>query len=299
MVARNTVESTLHSHTSELLESRKRVPDLVQFYGMEFDTPGADHSSLIIPFSDREAHQLFAIESRFAKREPWPADPTWDAEPRMLEALRFMRGQDLPPLVIANHPSRSAPGLRQYRLGYANGITTGWNDTAPTVAVGMAGAPGHQAASLNPDGTIDPSGPRGGYRNYPTVGGFDQFTATLGGFWDSMLSEGRRWWITANSDSHVHYTEGGNDFWPGEYSKNLCLGGPLLTRQCLTGCVTGVFFVTTGDLISELYLTVKNSAGVEANIGGSLNAAERGIDRGGHTFSRSWTYSILMVTTQW
>ena len=34
-----------------------------------------------------------------------------------------------------------------------------------------------------------------------------------------MLSEGRRWWITANSDSHIHYTEGSIDFWPGEYSK--------------------------------------------------------------------------------
>jgi len=26
------------------------------------------------------------------------------------------------------------------------------------------------------------------------MGGFDQMTARLGGFWDSMLGEGRRWW---------------------------------------------------------------------------------------------------------
>ncbi len=45
----------------------------------------------------------------------------------------------------------------------------------------------------------------GYYRNAGTLGGFDQFTAILGGFWDSMLGEGRRWWVTANSDSHVHY----------------------------------------------------------------------------------------------
>ena len=61
--------------------------------------------------------------------------------------------------------------------------------------------------------------PRGAYGDFPTMGGFDQMTARLGGFWDSMLGEGRRWWITANSDSHINWTEGGFDFWPGEYSK--------------------------------------------------------------------------------
>ncbi len=60
---------------------------------------------------------------------------------------------------------------------------------------------------------------RGGYGRFPTMGGFDQMTAQLGGFWDSMLAEGRHWWITANSDSHRHWREGGSDFWPGEYSK--------------------------------------------------------------------------------
>ncbi|WP_353901506.1 hypothetical protein ABUL04_10295 [Micromonospora harpali] len=34
---------------------------------------------------------------------------------------------------------------------------------------------------------------------------------------------GRRWWITAISDSHVHWTRGGSDFWPGEYSKTYVL----------------------------------------------------------------------------
>jgi hypothetical protein len=51
------------------------------------------------------------------------------------------------------------------------------------------------------------------------MGGFDQMTATLGGLWDSLLGEGRRWWITSTSDSHVNWRDGGSDFWPGEYSK--------------------------------------------------------------------------------
>ena len=80
-------------------------------------------------------------------------------------------------------------------------------------------APGPQAAAINPDGSVDSLGHRGAYSRHPTMGGFDQMTARLGGFWDSMLGEGRRWWVTANSDSHVNWREGGVDFWPGEYSK--------------------------------------------------------------------------------
>ncbi len=54
--------------------------------------------------------------------------------------------------------------------------------------------------------------PRGGYGRHPTRGGFDQMTAVVGGFWDSMAGRGPDWWITANSDSHVHHSEGGSDF---------------------------------------------------------------------------------------
>lgn len=260
----------------ELQQSRLVVPEVIQFYGMEFDTPGADHSSLIIPRTDDEAERLYSIESRFAKREPWPANADWDTEPRMLEALRFMREFPVKPLVIANHPSRSATDLRNYDLDDPAELRA-WNDTAPEIAVGMAGAPGHQAAALNPDGSLNSEGARGGYGRYPTRGGFDQMTAMVGGFWDSMLAEGRDWWITANSDSHVHYTEGGSDFWPGEYSKTYVWAEPN-HDAILAGIRSGRVFVTTGDLISELYVTAR-SAGEVASIGGTLVApADSAVD---------------------
>ncbi|MEZ5488949.1 MAG: phosphoesterase [Gammaproteobacteria bacterium] len=255
----------------EIQQSRLVVPEVIQFYGMEFDTPGADHSSLIIPFTDDEARQLFQIESNFSKREPWPADSSWDTEPRMLEALRFMRDQAVKPVLIANHPSRSASGLGEYGLDTPAELRD-WNDTAPEISVGMAGAPGHQAATLNPDGSLDPGDARGSYGNYPTMGGFDQFTAIVGGFWDSMLTEGRRWWITANSDSHVHYSEGGSDFWPGEYSKTYVWAQPN-HDSILDGIRNGRIFVTTGDLISELTVTVSTvSEQVSASLGETLTA---------------------------
>jgi hypothetical protein len=135
----------------------------------------------------------------------------------------------------------------------------------------MAGAPGHQAATLNPDGSLNPEGIRGGYRRYPTHGGFDQFTAKVGGFWDSMIGEGRDWWVTANSDSHIHYTEGGSDFWPGEFSKTY-VWSQNNYDSVMTGIRSGNVFVTTGDLIDELYVTVSADKLTTASIGDTFEA---------------------------
>lgn len=253
----------------ELLQARASTPDLIQFYGMEFDTPGGDHSSLIIPKTDAERETLRDIESRYAKRETWPVDPARDAEPLMLEALRYMDAIQTRPVVIANHPSRSATGVGVYGQ-YDPAELRAWNDTAPQVAVGMEGAPGHQADALTPDGAIDPEGVRGIYRASPTLGGFDQMTARLGGFWDSMLGEGRRWWITATSDSHRHYSEGGDDFWPGEYSKTW-VHARADAADILDGLREGRVFVATGDLVSELDVTVA-AGGRAAAMGGELRA---------------------------
>lgn len=254
-----------------LLEARRAVPEIVHFYGMEFDTPGGDHSSLIIPGTPAERDTLLRIETGFSKRDAWPLDPTRDAEPKMIEALRLMDGFVDKPLLIANHPSRSATDIGAYGQ-YRPAEFRDWNDTAPSVAVGMEGAPGHQAAALNPDGSIDPAGARGGYRRSPTLGGFDQMTARLGGFWDSMLGEGRRWWVTSTSDSHRHYSEGGSDFWPGEYSKTYVHARPE-HADIMDGLRNGRVFVTTGDLASELDVTVTTGQDT-AGIGGSVKAVE-------------------------
>lgn len=257
----------------ELVLSREAVPEVIQFFGMEFDTPGADHSSMIMPHSHEEAEHVHELEHRFSRNEPWPADPSWNAEPRMLDALRVMDSLRPRPLVIANHPSRSADSVGVYGL-YDPAEFRDWNDVAPQVAVGMAGAPGHQAVTMARDGTIE-GGARGAYGNSPTLGGFDQMTALLGGFWDSMLGEGRRWWITANSDSHVNWREGGSDFWPGEYSKTYVLAEHS-HDGVLDGIRSGRVFVTLGDLVSEVWVTA--TSGTEsAETGGTLQI-EAGAD---------------------
>ncbi|WP_439545838.1 phosphoesterase [Sandarakinorhabdus sp.] len=247
----------------EVNRARTAVPEMLIFYGMEFDTPAGDHSSLIIPFTGDERDQLRAIEAGFSKREPWPRDPAWDTEGRMIDALKQMRDQKAPPVLIANHPSRSATGPFTWGQ-YTPAEFRNWNDTAPRVAIGMEGAPGHQASGLKPGGS------RGGYRNSPTMGGFDQMTATLGGFWDSMLAEGRRWFITATSDSHANWRDGGNDFWPGEYAKTYVQARPD-HGDIIDGLRSGRIFVTTGDLVSEVDV-IATSGARTAGIGGTLMA---------------------------
>ena len=248
-----------------LLSARQQVPDLLLFYGMEFDTPAADHSTLMIPQSKDEEESLFQIESLYSKREPWPFDPARDTEPKMLEALTFMRSLKQPPLVFANHAARSSPcpggvpNLLTCPAGVWGQDTPqefrNWNDTAPDVAVGFEGAPGHQANAIGRDGLPSrPTGARGSFGGYPTHGGFDQMTAIVGGLWDSLLGEGRRWWITSTSDSHVNWRDGGGDFWPGEYSKTYVKANKTYA-SVLDGLRNGRVFVTLGDLVSSLDVT--------------------------------------------
>jgi hypothetical protein len=258
----------------EILLSRQAVPDVIQFYALELNSPGADHSSVIVPHTHDEAERLYELESRFDKYDAYPVDPDRDTESHMLEALEVMDGLEHKPLVIAHHPSRSAEGLGIYGLDDPHELRD-WNDTAPEVAVGMEGAPGHQAYPLGKDGSVSRQAPRGGYGKYPTMGGFDQMTAKLGGFWDSMLGEGRHWWVTANSDSHVHYTEGGADFWPGEYSKTY-VWAEKTYDGIMEGIRSGHVFVTTGDLVSRL--DVFASSGLQRAMIGQTIIVPKGSD---------------------
>lgn len=233
----------------DVLDVREQLADFFLFYGMEFDTPGADHATLILPYSPYEADHLFELESRYNKREPFPAPPEADQEPRMDAAARAMAALDPQPVLIVNHPSRSMINGQYGKVSPEE--LRRWHDIAPTVVVGMEGAPGHQARAVRPDGDLEITAPRGGYEDVPTYGGFDPMTAIVGGFWDSMLGEGRKWWITATSDMHVHWSQGGDEFWPGEYSKTYVLAERSY-ESLLEGIRQGRMFVTMGDLISGI-----------------------------------------------
>ena len=257
----------------ELTLSRELVPEVLQFYGMELNMPGMDHHTLIIPRAEDEASVLNEIESRFDANEDWarPRDPRRQSAGLRQQALAHMQELDRLPILFANHPSRSAEAIGVYGRDEPRELREN-NDIAPDVYRGMEGAPGHQAAALNENG----SGYRGAYRNpgAQTLGGFDQMTAIVGGLWDALLGEGRRFWIVASSDSHFHYAEpvrAGSDFWPGEFHKTWVHARPTYA-DVLDGLRRGRMFAVAGDLVTELEVSLA-SGRHEAGLGGTLRVA--------------------------
>ncbi|KON86574.1 phosphoesterase [Sporosarcina globispora] len=236
----------------DVLKSREKHRDLLHFYGLELNPAGADHVSLIMPKSANEADSLYRIEKEFGRGDI-PGNPEDNDEAKMDRAVQYMAS--LPkkdqPIVFANHPARDHSGIGVYDGKTSPAELRRWNDTAPSIFTGMEGAPGHQADFYGED-----KRGRGIYEKAPTLGGYDQMTATLGGFWDAMLGEGRKYWITGTSDMHEHYSDGGREFWPGEYAKTY-VKAEKDYNDVMESMRNGRMFVTTGDLISELDVTVK------------------------------------------
>lgn len=262
-----------------LQASRLKVPEVLQFYGLEFNGPAMDHHMLMMPNTTDEWKVLFNIESQFDKGESFPVDVTRDTEASFTKALIYMNSLGKKPIMMAHHAARSATDMGVWGADEPREFRDN-NDTAPEVYVGFEGAPGHQAAALKPDGTLksatEQTSGRGAYGNAkaPTLGGYDQMTAVVGGLWDSLLSEGRRFWISATSDSHLNWRDtlrgnNGIDFWPGEYSKTY-IKATKSYDDILDGARNGRSFVTHGDLINSLDVTAA-AAGSSAEIGGALS----------------------------
>lgn len=75
----NRAKLALEQAYPELLASRKALPHILQFYGMEFDvpgnSPGGRHATFIMPKRPSEAQQLYDIESKYNGRQGMPPSP--------------------------------------------------------------------------------------------------------------------------------------------------------------------------------------------------------------------------------
>ncbi len=249
-----------------MLQARGALPQLLVFQGLEWNVPGSEHGTVFFAPGAEELDVLRRFEEQFDSMVLF-GDRCTDRSlsPKALDGLRWMadqrRGGQVPSaLFLINHPSRR--GL------VAPAQMRAWNDLCPDIAVGMEGAPGHQAACRRgePRGIYD-KGPAGdsfpGHpaESYRTIGGFDWMTATVGGVWDSLLSEGRRWWITANSDGHAvasgaGATPDGRDFWPGAYSRTVVGATEPSYGAVMDGIRHGRMWVVHGDLIWSLDVLV-------------------------------------------
>ncbi|MDX8051753.1 PHP domain-containing protein [Lentzea sp. BCCO 10_0798] len=198
------------SLVADIAAARRQYEDMLVFTGLEWNIPAGEHTTLMLAPGRHEADLLQEFVTRFDARVNGTRDGTPANEAIAVEALKFLRdavatGRAADALVLPNHPSRLGINSPQE--------TRNWRDTAPGIVIGMEGAPGHQAAGLPAPGMArgrglyDSAPSRFSFPGYPaesyrTWGGFDWTAATVGGFWDSLLAEGRPWWITATSDGH-------------------------------------------------------------------------------------------------
>ncbi|MFC7999470.1 PHP domain-containing protein [Streptomyces rochei] len=293
----------------DIREARDAYGDTLVFQGLEWNIPAAEHGTVFVHPGKNEVSVLKQFETDYDGGVKGATDSTPANEALAVAGLSFLadqvkRRKVKDALMLANHPARkgidSPHEIRAWR------DATGTGDRQ--IAVGFEGAPGHQAAGLpeplgmgRARGIYDGSPGANSFPGYPlesyrTWGGFDWMTATVGGLWDSLLAEGRPWWITANSDSHQVYADtaarGGGDFnangryddpvyagkidvtqgdyWPGQYSRTHVGSDGFSYAAVMDGIRAGRIWVDHGQLISGLDVRV-SGGGRWATLGGALH----------------------------
>jgi hypothetical protein len=274
-----------------ILDARALYPEKQVIQGVEWNAPTHEHVSVGIVGGANEPYGIGVFEYRFdandtdtsraseAQKEvshmatdtagnpvkvvDVPAvsmDKTNVTAADTISAVQWLEDNySLDAYAIVNHPSRA----QLWHVGDFRAM----NDAAPDVAFGMEGLPGHQPELTG----------RGGY-SYPfsdpavqdrarTYGGADWMTAKVGGLWDSLLGEGRNWWIFNNSDYHRYtnnYSDANGafyatqyyDFWPGQYNKTWSYVTEQSTEGVVNAMRSGNVFVADGDLINALNFRV-------------------------------------------
>jgi len=274
----------------DVLAARGMYPDNQIFAGVEWNVPNHEHCSVsIVPLpGDNTASAVAAFEYQFdasdtdtlqdgkyfgafgplVKNNSNTHQAAVDAVTWMEQQYRNRTIDDA--WIIFAHIERHGAWKSAGGGGYNVESFRDFNNAAPDICFGFEGVPGHQAGTARGEFTSSASG--GG-----TYGGAGFYTARTGGLWDALLGEGRRWFNFANSDSHLHWDEGGSDYYPGEYQKNRTYvadrnhDGAISRKEIAQALRSGNSFLTAGDLIDALDFSVK-SEGESAAMGGELKA---------------------------
>ncbi|MEW1685253.1 PHP domain-containing protein [Streptomyces sp. NPDC093594] len=292
----------------DIRRARAAHRDTLVFQGLEWNIPAAEHGTVFVHPGRHEVDVLKQFENDYDGSVRGAGDSTPANEALAVAGLRFLaeqvrRRKVEDALMLANHPARKGIDSPHEIRAWRDATGTGRQ-----IAVGFEGAPGHQAAGL--PAPLGPGGARGIYdgspgpnsfpgyplESYRTWGGFDWMTATVGGLWDSLLAEGRPWWITANSDSHQVYadttargagdfaTDGRHgdpvyagkidtrqgDFWPGQYSRTHVGADGFSYAAVMDGIRAGRVWVDHGQLVGGLDVRV-SGGGRWATLGGALH----------------------------
>jgi len=243
------------SSFTQILKARMLYPSKLIIQSYEMNVPGHEHGSMGLIdnqfTSTPNCNPLAEFEFKFdgsdadltgGVAQGWTKS-TATGHAKTLEALTWLKiNYPTTSYLVPAHPERK----QQASGGYTIAALRDMNNVAPTVCFGFESIPGHQKDAG-----------RGGYTATAvgggTFGGSGYFSAILGGLWDALLSEGRNFWLFANSDSH---NETG-DFYPGEYQKNYTYTTGKSAQNIVDGLRSGNTWVVEGDLIDSLIYNIE------------------------------------------
>ncbi len=257
----------------QLQESGKYAGKTI-FTGFEWDMPTYDHVNVGImtdePGSDEALKAINQFEYLFTNRAANLFDPAdvakWDAADSRAystaadarKAFQWLADHYPDSYALFNHPSRKNGTSAELKVNDIRDI----NNIAPNIAFAFEGIPGNQMA---PD--------RGETTDF--YGGADVRIAKLGGMWDALLGEGRRFWSFANSDYHFNISKDrkySSGYAPGEYSKNYTWVEGDGMNAIVDGMRSGKSYSVNGDIINALDFHVSNG-GETKDMGGELQAS--------------------------
>lgn len=185
-------------------------PDKIIASTFEWDMPGHEHYNIgLIGLTQKEqleATKLFEYQFSYKNRiDQFDSQDlqAWDEAgivrhngmnaDKHHDAIKAM-------MWLQEHYPTSGYGLLNHPLRYENSYTIAQirdlNNAAPDVFFLVEGMVGGQFNNNRGDYSIT-GGSAGVY------GGVDPVVATVGGWWDALLSEGRHIWNVANSDHHI------------------------------------------------------------------------------------------------
>ena len=241
----------------KVLEWNRRGTSTLAIQGLEWNPPGFEHASSGIitgqfdalnPNADAMAQFEYMFDN--SDRDTigglefgWIKSVKTGKEKTMEAAAWLQTHHRYTSWIAPNHPERANTWhVNDYR---------DLLDIAPDVFIAFEGIPGHQA-SRNRGGI----GNTRSYQNSYTFGGVGIHAARIGGVWDALLSEGRRFSLTALSDFHAHVSRGGGDFYPGEYNQTYMFMKEKTAQAFVDGLRSGNIFNVHGGLIDRLEFTV-------------------------------------------
>lgn len=236
----------------EVLEFRKKYPNKLILQGLEWNIPGHDHGSIGIIADDADAicnfHYIYDRNDIGYIDSSNLTKHSENLHANALLAIKYLdENYGDKAYFMVNHPSR--------KLAFKVEDFRDFHNASPNISIGFEAIPGHQKSP----------GKRCEYQVIPgdsikydsrTFGGADYMLAKVGGLWDAMLGEGRKFWVFTNSDYHRTFS----DFYPGEYAVNYIYSEGNSYEDVVKGMKSGNVYIVQNKLITSLDFAVSSNS---------------------------------------